>query len=65
VSRKYSKDGSYNLQGCRIWGALGAPLPGNFSLKMVLPGNVSVKTDLAGSLKEGSRKLKKLELTTH
>ena len=38
-------------QGCRIRGALGAPLPGNFSKKMTLPGNLIAKTDLSGNLK--------------
>jgi hypothetical protein len=45
-------------QGCRIWGALRALLPGNFCSNMALPGNLSAKTDQSGNLKKGSMKLK-------
>jgi hypothetical protein len=40
-------NGTYE-QGCRIWGELGALLPGNFRGKIALPGNLSGKLDLTG-----------------
>ena len=44
------------------WGALGAPLQGNFSGKTTLTGNVNGKTTLPGNLIKGSRKRKNIPL---
>jgi hypothetical protein len=46
-------------KGCRIWGALGAQLPGNLRGKRALPGNIRGKALLKGNLRNQEREKKK------
>ena len=38
-------------QGCTIWGALGAPLPGNFKENQALAGNIGAWKRSTGNLR--------------